>query len=117
METFRVEKQFELAGAGYFARTHPASPFLWVDTNTDRIQLFNKETLTPIDRDLMPEAGKKAMHVAFTADGQRAMVSIWHKEGAVVVYDSASLSELERLPFNMPVGKYNARNKTHFPLR
>lgn len=117
MDAFRLEKRFELVGAGYFVRTHPATPYLWVDTNTERIQLFDKESLTPIDRDLVPEAGKKAMHVAFTADGRRAMVSIWHKDGAVVVYDSASLAELQRLPFNMPVGKYNARNKTHFPLR
>lgn len=117
METFRVEKQFDLAGAGYFVRTHPNSPFLWVDTNTDRIQLFHKEALTPIARDIVPAPGKKAMHVAFTADGRRAMVSVWHKEGAIVAYDSASLVELKRLPFNMPVGKYNARNKTQFPLR
>lgn len=117
MGAFQVERQFDLAGAGYFARTHPGSPFLWVDTNTDRIQLFDKETLTPVDQELMPEPGKKAMHVAFTADGRRAMVSIWHKQGAVVVYDSASLTEVERLSFNMPVGKYNARNKTQFPLR
>jgi hypothetical protein len=53
------------------------------------------------------------MHVEFTADGSRALVSVWHREGAVVVYDARTLTEQMRLPFNMPIGKYNARNKTH----
>jgi hypothetical protein len=52
------------------------------------------------------------MHVEFTADGTKALVSIWHKNGAVVVYDSSTLDELQRLPYAMPVGKYNAANKT-----
>jgi hypothetical protein len=65
-----------------------------------------------VDRTLRPEPGKKAMHVEFTANGDRALVSVWHDEGAVVVYDSKSLKELHRLPYAMPVGKYNAGNKT-----
>jgi len=52
------------------------------------------------------------MHVEFTANGDRAMLSVWHAEGAVVVYDSTTRAELMRLPFAMPVGKYNAFNKT-----
>ncbi len=52
------------------------------------------------------------MHVEFTADGAKALVSIWHPDGAVVVYDSRSLDEIRRIPFAMPVGKYNAANKT-----
>jgi hypothetical protein len=117
LDTFQVEQQFALAGAGYFARTHPGTPYIWVDTNTDRVQLFHKETLTPVGQDIVPAAGKKAMHVEFSADGRRALVSVWHQDGAVVMYDSTSLTELMRLPFHMPVGKYNARNKTRFPMR
>ncbi len=40
------------------------------------------------------------------------MVSVWDEEGAVVVYDSQTLTEESRIPFAMPVGKYNALNKT-----
>ena len=33
----------------------------------------------------------------------------------MVVYSSDALEETKRLPFNMPIGKYNAWNKTaHF---
>jgi hypothetical protein len=52
------------------------------------------------------------MHVEFTAEGDRALVSVWHDEGAVVIYNSKTLAEQGRLAFAMPVGKYNAGNKT-----
>jgi hypothetical protein len=52
------------------------------------------------------------MHVEFTADGKTAFVSVRDPQGAVVVYDAVSLEEMARLPFSMPVGKYNAGNKT-----
>ena len=74
--------------------------------------MVDKRTLELVDRALVPEAGKKAMHVEFTADGARALVSIWHDDGAVVVYDSTTLAETQRIPYAMPVGKYNAANKT-----
>ncbi|MBW2232201.1 MAG: c-type cytochrome [Deltaproteobacteria bacterium] len=112
MERFELAKQIPLAGAGYFTRTHAGTRYLWIDTNTDTIQLVDKSSLELLERDLVPEPGKKAMHVEFTADGRQALVSVWHDEGAVVVYDSNDLHELHRIPFEMPVGKYNAANKT-----
>jgi hypothetical protein len=112
MESFRVEQEIALRGPGFFARTHPGTPYIWIDTNTDGIQLVEKQTLGLLGRTLTPEEGKTAMHVEFTASGDRALVSVWHDEGAVVVYDSSSLEEIRRLPYAMPVGKYNAANKT-----
>jgi len=112
MEPFRVEKEIPLRGPGFFARTHPGTPYIWVDTNTEAIQLVEKRSLTLLPRVLTPEPGKKAMHVEFTADGKKAFVSVWDEAGAVVVYDSESLEELDRRPYAMPVGKYNAGNKT-----
>jgi len=38
-------------------------------------------------------------------------VSIWETDGAVVVYDAATLEEVKRLPMNKPSGKYNVHNK------
>jgi DNA-binding beta-propeller fold protein YncE len=112
MAEFRVAAQIPLLGAGFFARTHPGTPYVWIDTNTETIQLVEKESLTLAGEALTPEAGKKAMHVEFTANGKRAFVSVWDPEGAVVVYDANELSEIARLPYRMPVGKYNAGNKT-----
>jgi mono/diheme cytochrome c family protein len=112
MEAFRVVREIPLRGSGYFARTHPGTPYLWIDTNTEAIQLVDKRTLALLERTLVPEPGKKAMHVEFTAEGDRALVSVWHDEGAVVIYNSNTLAEQGRLDYAMPVGKYNAGNKT-----
>jgi hypothetical protein len=112
MQSFRIEKEFPLRGPGFFARTHPGSPYIWVDTNTEAIQLVEKETLELLEEALTPKPGKMAMHIEFTADGKQALVSVWDDDGAVVIYDSASLEERGRLPYVMPVGKYNAGNKT-----
>jgi mono/diheme cytochrome c family protein len=112
MDRFKIVAQLPLAGSGYFTRTHPGTPYLWIDSNTESIQLVDKRTLELVDRTLVPEAGKKAMHVEFTADGAKALVSIWHDDGAIVVYDAKTLAEIQRIPYAMPVGKYNAANKT-----
>jgi WD40 repeat protein len=112
MQTFQVEKEIPLRGSGYFVRTHPGTPYLWIDTNTPAIQLVDKESFELHETVLVPEEGKTAMHVEFSAKGEQALVSVWHPEGAVVVYDSRSLQEIARLPYALPVGKYNAHNKT-----
>jgi len=112
MESFEILREIPLKGSGYFVRTHTATPFLWVDSNTEEIELVEKSTLRLLERTLHPAPGKKAMHVEFTAEGDKALVSVWHADGAVVAYDSTTLAEVARLPYAMPVGKYNARNRT-----
>ena len=112
LESFAIVRQIELLGAGFFVRTHIGTPWLWADTNTEAVQLIDKETLELREPPLIPERGKKSLHVEFSADGGRALVSVWDADGAVVVYDSRTLAELRRLPYAMPVGKYNAANKT-----
>lgn len=114
LDAFEVRAELPLAGAGYFARTHEGTPWIWIDTDTDRIQLVDKATLRLRSAPLIPAPDKKAIHVEFTADGANALVSVLHPAGAVVVYDSTTLEERVRLPYAMPVGKYNAHNKTRF---
>ena len=43
--------------------------------------------------------------------GRYALVSVWEMDGAVVVYDAATLEEVKRLPMVKPSGKYNVWNK------
>lgn len=112
MQQFRVVAEVPLLGPGFFTRTHDGTPYIWVDTNTEAIQLVEKESLQLAGTTLTPEPGKKAMHVEFTVDGDRALVSVWDDDGAVIIYDSRSLEEVGRMPYAMPVGKYNAGNKT-----
>lgn len=110
--SWEVKKTVRTRGPGFFARAHEYAPHVWVDTGTDTIQLIDKKTLE-VAAELTPEPGKKAMHVEFTKEGSFALVSVSEKDGAVVVYDARSLKPVKSLPFNRPVGKYNATNKKY----
>ena len=63
---------------------------------------------------LIPEPGKTVAHTEFTRDGKHALVSIWEMDGAVIVYDAATLAEVKRIPMRKPAGKYNVWNKITF---
>jgi len=110
----RLEKVTEipLPGAGFFVRTHRATPWLWVDTMTESFTLVSK---TDFDdrRELTPRPGRKSMHVEFTTGGRYALVTVPGEDGAVVVYDSSTVEQIKTIPFQMPMGKYNAVNKTY----
>lgn len=114
MELYKwsVSGSVKLKGTGFFARTHDNISTIWVDTGSDTIQLIDKKSLKVVN-EVIPSAGKKAMHIEFTKDGKYALVSIWENDGAVVIYDTASLKEIKRMPFSKPVGKYNATNKKY----
>jgi hypothetical protein len=61
--------------------------------------------------ELRPAPGKTVAHIEFTADGRYALASVWEMDGALVVYDAATLKEVKRLPMKKPSGKYNVHNK------
>ena len=60
---------------------------------------------------MTPAPGKTAAHVEFDRHGRYALVSIWENDGAIVVYDAATLEEVKRIAASKPVGKYNVWNK------
>lgn len=114
MQNWQVVKQIKTPGPGFFMRSHENTRYAWTDVfngNTkDTLQLIDKQTLE-IAATLTPSLGKTAAHVEFTRDGKYALVSVWEKEGALVIYDAETLKEIKRLPMNKPSGKYNVYNK------
>ncbi len=114
MADWRVIKRIRTEGPGFFMRSHAASDYAWVDVffgpNKDAVHVIDKRTLE-IVKTLRPAPGKTAAHVEFTRDGRYALVSVWEMDGAVVVYDAATLEEVKRLPMVKPSGKYNVWNK------
>ena len=114
MESWETIKHIETLGPGFFMRSHENTPYAWVDVffgpNKDAVHVIDKRTLE-IVKTLRPAPGKTTAHVEFTRDGKYALLSIWDKEGAVVVYDADKLTEVKRLPMNKPSGKYNVYNK------
>jgi DNA-binding beta-propeller fold protein YncE/cytochrome c553 len=117
MDTWKPIKQIKTLGPGFFMRSHKNTPYAWVDVffgpNKEVMHIIDKRTLE-IVKTLRPAPGKTAAHVEFTRDGKYALLSIWDKDGAVIVYDAATFKEIKRLPMNKPSGKYNVFNKTRY---
>jgi len=114
MKTWKTIKKIKTLGPGFFMRSHKNTPYAWVDVffgpNKDVIHVIDKRTLE-IVKTLRPSPGKTAAHVEFDRTGEHALVSIWEKDGALVVYDAKTFEEVKRIPMNKPVGKYNVYNK------
>ena len=114
MESWETIKQIETLGPGFFMRSHENTPYAWVDVffgpNKDVMHVIDKRSLE-IVKTLRPAPGKTAAHVEFTRDGKYALLSIWDLDGAVIVYDAATLEEIKRIPMSKPSGKYNVYNK------
>ncbi|MFY9314053.1 MAG: cytochrome D1 domain-containing protein [Burkholderiales bacterium] len=111
---WKVLRQIPTLGPGFFLRSHEKTPYAWVDAfmspRKDTMLVIDKRTLEVV-RELRPAPGKTTAHVEFSADGRYALVSVWETDGAIIVYDAATLEEVKRLPMNRPSGKYNVHNK------
>ncbi|MDF0602861.1 cytochrome D1 domain-containing protein [Psychromarinibacter sp. C21-152] len=116
-ESWELVKTIETDGPGFFLRSHENTPYFWADVffgpNRDAMHVIDKRTLE-IVKTLRPVPGATVAHVEFTRDGRHALVSVWEEDGAVIVYDAATLEEVTRLPMNKPSGKYNVWNKITF---
>lgn len=102
-------------GPGFFLRSHENTPYAWADAmmspKRDTLQVIDKQSLRVVGS-VTPGPGRTAAHVEFTRDGRYALVSLMERDGAIVVYDAATLQEVKRLPMDKPIGKYNVFNKT-----
>ena len=114
MKDWKPVKQISTLGPGFFMRSHEKTPYAWVDSmmspDKDTLQVIDKRTLEVVAR-LRPVPGKTLAHIEFTRDGRYALASLWEKDGAVIVFDAATLKEIKRIPASKPVGKYNLHNK------
>lgn len=114
METWKTIKRIPTLGPGFFMRSHEKTPYAWVDVSMgkdkDAMHLLDKRSLE-IAATLRPMPGKTASHVEFDRYGKYALLSISELDGALIVYDAASLEEVKRIPMKKPSGKYNVHNK------
>jgi len=114
LDQLKIVARAPIAGAGFFVRTHPFTPYIWAGTATEKIALIDKKDFKTVTY-LTPQPGQKAEHVEFNARGNFAMVSIPTTDGAVMIFHSQTLSPVASIPFDTPAGKYNSTNKT-FPV-
>lgn len=117
VDTWKPVKQIATLGPGFFLRSHEATPYAWVDSmmspkGRDTLELIDKQSLEVVAR-LTPEPGKTLAHVEFDRHGRYALASLWEEDGALIVFDAATLKEVKRIPMRKPVGKYNVANKVN----
>ncbi len=114
MKSWGLVKDIPTNGPGFFMRSHENTRYAWVDAfnsaRRDTLQVIDKEKLDVV-ADITPSPGKVGAHVEFTRDGRYALVSVWDMDGAIVIYDAATLQEVKRIPMRRPSGKYNVFNK------
>ncbi|HSF96413.1 MAG TPA: cytochrome D1 domain-containing protein [Thermohalobaculum sp.] len=117
IEDWTLVGAIETLGPGFFLRGHENSPYVWADVffgpNKDVMHVIDKQSLE-IVKTLRPVPGATVAHVEFDRAGRHALVSVWEDDGAVIVYDAATLEEVKRLPMRKPSGKYNVWNKITF---
>ena len=114
IKDWRKLKEIPTLGPGFFMRSHENSRFAWVDAmmspHRDTLQVIDKETLEVVGS-VRPVPGKTPAHVEFTRDGRYVLASLWEMDGALIVFDAATLREVKRIPMRKPAGKYNVYNK------
>lgn len=109
MYDWKFIKKVNIGGDGFFVKTHPATPWLWIDNGSDELVLINKKDFS--EKRIKPVPGKKFNHTEFSGDGRYTYLSIYENDGALLVYNTDTFEELKNYPANMPIGKYNFVNK------
>lgn len=109
MYDWNFEKQVNIGGDGFFVKTHPYTPYLWADNGSDELVLINKGDYSI--KKLVPRKNKQYIHTEYSGDGKYAYLSIYEKDGEIIVIDTKTFKELASYSANIPVGKYNFINK------
>jgi mono/diheme cytochrome c family protein len=116
MYDWKLEKKLPIGGDGFFVKTHPATPWLWVDNGSDELVLVSKEDYAI--KKMIPRKGKQYIHAEFSGDGKYTYLSIYEHDGDILVWDTQSFKEIADYPADIPVGKYNfiCKNRRFYPM-
>ncbi len=109
MYDWKLVKKINIGGDGFFVKTHPQSQYLWIDNGTDELVLVNKKDYSIQKR--VPRKGKQYIHTEFSGDGRLAYLSIYERDGDLLVWQTDTFKEIKDYKANVPVGKYNFINK------
>ncbi len=127
-QAWKVCYNVTLDGPGVFIRTHPKSPYVFMDQTKSpdeevrqAIQVLDKKTRKLLDPIVVTDKpGYAAVHIEFNADGSEFWVSVWNRktpkkpDGEIVVYDTKTLKEKKRIKgLYTPTGKFNVYNRTN----
>lgn len=127
-QAWKVVRNIKLLGGGsLFVKSHPNSPWIWVDHTLNSDEKLQR-TICVIAKDNPTEPHKcwevadygRATHFEYNKEGTQVWVSVWGradepgKVGEIVVYDDKTLAEIARIPnLVTPTGKFNVYNTVH----
>jgi hypothetical protein len=73
------------------------------------LTIIEKNTLKAV-AEFRPAPGKTLSHMGFSRDGRNMLASVSGAGGSVVVYNTQSLKEVNRIQMDRPIGIYNIGN-------
>ena len=117
---WKVVREVKLPGTGgLFIKTHPRSPWVWVDSplsndpaSTRQICAYSKKE-GKIEKCWAASDRGRAVHFEYNRAGSEVWVSVWDKVGELIVYDDKTLEEKTRIKGDWlvtPTGKFNVYN-------
>ena len=117
---WKVVREIELPGTGsLFLKTHPDSPWVWMDTplsnvveETRQACVYGKASMV-LEKCFQVADHGRVVHFEYNRAGDEVWVSVWDRDGEIVIYDDETLTEKERITGDWlitPTGKFNVYN-------
>lgn len=120
---WKVVRKVKLPATGsLFLKTHPSSPWVWMDfplsnekNDTRKICVYSKAEGKLYKCWQAADHGR-VVHFEYNEKGDEVWVSVWDKKGELIIYDDKTLAEKQRITGDWlvtPTGKFNVYNTSH----
>lgn len=120
---WKVVRKIDLpAAGGLFLKTHRNSPWVWTDSplssdaeGPKKLCVYSKKD-AKIEKCLTPTERGRVVHFEYDKKGEELWVSVWDKQGELIVYNDKTLEEKQRIKGDWlvtPTGKFNVYNTAH----
>lgn len=114
-------REIPLPSAGsLFVKSHTSSPWVFIDMTMSADQSLQKQICVvakatgALDHCFPVAVNGKATHMEFNRAGTEVWVSDWAVDGGLVILDSVTLGEIDRIyGLPTPTGKFNVYNTAH----
>ncbi len=120
---WKVVRTIDFEGSGsLFVKTHPNSPWVWMDMPLNNDPKRTRQTCVyskakgEMEKCFTIGPRGTAVHFEYNRDGTEVWVSLWDKQGEIVIFDDRTLTEKERITGDWlvtPTGKFNVYNTSH----
>jgi len=118
---WKVVRKLKVAGdGGLFIKTHPKSHHLWVDHTLSKdveaqrsVTVYDIRHLNTAPKIIKLTDRGRIVHMEYNKGGNEVWISVWDRQGEIIVYDDKTLTEKARIKdpsLVTPTGKFNVYN-------